>query len=603
MVGWYDPRQLARTGWEVIVSAMFGKHADKRVIQAIADTGSLKPRLYHEVPYSGGDYWFDYISDVGDGFDSTYTVAYHATRPTLQLSAKGSHSPIGTRQGDLLVFGGDEVYPTAGAKDYDERLVHPYNLAFPKKTAAQLKDPNIKQPPIFAIPGNHDWYDSLAVFMNLFCRQKAFCGWRTYQNRSYFAVKLPQGWWLFGTDMQLSSSLDDAQMDFFKTIVRNHMAADDRIILCNAEPYWITDKMYRSDPNYNNRNMGLFEGHHLDHRAVIYVAGDRHYYRHHEETSNRGKPVAADSTKKKHRFVAGGGGAFLHPTHREGVDEIGRDRIYGLKASFPAESASFWLTFRNLLFPFLNPYFGFVTGTLYLLTAQAFQADLSKFGLSDWTSAVTAVLYDAVREPIATFWVMLIGLAFIFFTDTHSKYVRIFAGPLHALAHFAGVFGLGWAAAYWFADYSTVWQVVLSALLIFGGGYFVGGFVMGIYLLITLNIFGVHHNEAFSSLSLESYKNFLRFKIDEDGTLTVFPIGIERITKNWKEGDKSSGDPACTPAMDPLPESNRPFLIEEPIVFEKPYSPSEGLKLADAIEVSSVAINRSDQLIPHAVNV
>src|SRR5215204_3175768 len=49
MVGWYDPFQLARTGYEVIVSAMFGKHADKRVIQAIADTGSLKPRLYHEV--------------------------------------------------------------------------------------------------------------------------------------------------------------------------------------------------------------------------------------------------------------------------------------------------------------------------------------------------------------------------------------------------------------------------------------------------------------------------------------------------------------------------------------------------------------------------
>ena len=53
MVGWYDPRQLARTGWEVIVSAMFGKHADKRVIQAIADNGSTKKRLYHEIVEDG----------------------------------------------------------------------------------------------------------------------------------------------------------------------------------------------------------------------------------------------------------------------------------------------------------------------------------------------------------------------------------------------------------------------------------------------------------------------------------------------------------------------------------------------------------------------
>ena len=81
MVGWYDPRQLARTGWEVIVSAMFGKHADKRVIQAIADNGSTKKRLYHEIVEDGsGEFWFDYVSDVGDGFDSTYTVAYHLTR-------------------------------------------------------------------------------------------------------------------------------------------------------------------------------------------------------------------------------------------------------------------------------------------------------------------------------------------------------------------------------------------------------------------------------------------------------------------------------------------------------------------------------------------
>ena len=81
MVGWYDPRQLARTGWEVIVSAMFGKHADKRVIQAIADNGSPKKRLYHEIVEDGsGEFWFDYVSDVGDGFVHESDRQVHAAR-------------------------------------------------------------------------------------------------------------------------------------------------------------------------------------------------------------------------------------------------------------------------------------------------------------------------------------------------------------------------------------------------------------------------------------------------------------------------------------------------------------------------------------------
>lgn len=602
MVGWYDPRRLVRTGWEVIVSAMFGKHADKRVIQAIADTGSTKDRLYHEIVEDGsGEFWFDYVSDVGDGFDPTYTVAYHLTRDRLAVGTKPGGTQLAMKRGELLIFGGDEVYPTAGAKDYKERLVDVYNLAFPKKTAAQLKDPNTKHPPVFAIPGNHDWYDSLAEFMKIFCRGKAFCGWTTHQNRSYFALKLPRGWWLFGTDMQLSSSLDDAQMDFFGTIVDKHMAEGDRIILCNAEPYWITDKMYRNDPNYNNRNMGFFEGHILKGRGAVYVAGDRHYYRHHEEKSNLGKPVDPQSKTKKQRFVAGGGGAFLHPTHREGVQEVGRDRLYDLKASYPTERTSFWLTFRNLIFPYDNPYLGFVTAVLYLLTAQAFRADLSRFGISQWQDAATAVIRDAVYEPIATFWVVLIFAAFYLFTDTHSKYLRFVAGPIHAVLHFIGVFALGWAAAYGLSDFSPIPKFFLSIAIVGGGGYILGPLIMGIYLLVMLNVFGVHHNEAFSSLKLSSYKNFLRFKIEADGTLTVYPIGVEQPIKNWKDGDTRSGEPKLIPARKPLPDKNTPFLIEEPARFEKPLAPAA--PAVPTATATSTVPAAQPTVIDHKVNI
>jgi len=239
MVGWYDPGQLIKTGWEVIVSAMFGKHADKRIIQAISETGNAKPRLFHQITgFDDKEFWFDYVSDVGDGFDPTYTVAYHITRPNLRVGTRGKRSEAEiTKRGNLIVFGGDEVYPAADPKEYEARLKCPYSLAFPAPTRAQKAKATEAAPLAFAIPGNHDWYDSLAGFMNLFCRQKYFCGWQTQQTRSYFAVKLPHGWWLFGTDMQLSSTLDDPQMNFFEKIVREHMLPGDRIILCNAEPH------------------------------------------------------------------------------------------------------------------------------------------------------------------------------------------------------------------------------------------------------------------------------------------------------------------------------------------------------------------------------
>ncbi|MGH9947940.1 MAG: metallophosphoesterase [Pyrinomonadaceae bacterium] len=590
MVGWYDPFQLARTGYEVFVSTMFGKHADKRIIQAILDAGSGNERLYHEIKeQEGKDFWFDYVSDVGDGFNSTYTVAYHLTEPDLNLvTGEKDAQTHPTKRGELLIFGGDEVYPTAGPEAYDERLVFPYNTAFPKKTRAQLqKDPELKSPPVFAIPGNHDWYDSLAVFTNLFCRARAFCGWKSYQNRSYFAVKLPRGWWIFGTDMQLSSSLDDPQQAYFKTVVENHFEAEDKVILCNAEPWWITKKMYPDDPYYKNHGMGFFEGHLLRDRIAIHVAGDRHYYRRHEEISK--KPEDGGSESKTQKIVAGGGGAFLHPTHFEGVDEIGiRDR-YELKASYPNESTTFWLTFRNLGFLPLNLKFGIVTGLLYLLTAQAFKADLSQFGISEYWPAIKAVLYDAVYEPTATFWVALIILAFYFFTDTHSKYLRYFAGPLHAVAHFIAVFAFGWIAAYWLAGFSALPHFLLTVLIMYTGGHVIGSIIFGLYLLVSLNIFRIHHNEAFSAIKIEGFKNFLRFQIQKNGDLTIYPVGIEAAIRDWKEGDKASGKRKVEPKASVLEKKYKPFLIEEPIKFVKPVVDSQSPEKAETVSAAEPA--------------
>lgn len=548
-------------------------------MQALADSGDLRKQLYYEVTgQSESDLWFDYISDVGDGFDSTYTMAYHLTRETLPLtrqmgdqeSAVGSAS-YETFRGDLLLFGGDEIYPTASVETYAERLTSLYNSVFPWKTNNQINNqPNKTIPSVFAIPGNHDWYDSLNAFSDIFCSQKRFAGWQTEQNRSYFAIKLPKGWWLFGTDMQLGSSLDKAQIAYFKKVMKN-VNPYDRIILCNAEPHWITAKMYANIPAYNNRNMGYFEGGVLKHQVAVYIAGDRHYYRRHEEILNGKTKIDPTSQSKVQKIVAGGGGAFLHPTHNEEVGKIGKRDIFELRKTYPEESTSQRLAYWNLLFPLWNIKFGVVTGILYLLTAQAYLADLGRFSLENLSGALKTVVGAAFTQPVALFWTVLIFGGFLLFTDTHSKFYRFIAGPIHAFAHLAAVFVIGWFAAFWIGGSEELrsWslpQLAGMAALIFSGGAIIGSWIMGIYLYISLNLFGRHHNEAFSSLKIADYKNFLRFTIDQkSGNLTIYPIGVERVVKSWKKGIK--GEPKLVP--DNLRPENKPFLIEEPIVFVK----------------------------------
>lgn len=150
--------------------------------------------------------------------------------------------------------------------------------------------------------------------------------------------------------MQIGSALDTPQIDFFARVMKK-LEPDDRIILCNAEPHWLYTKLYKNDPAFDNRNMGYFEGHILQNRVAVYIAGDRHYYRRHENPKTG-----------RQKIKAGGGGAFLPPTHYENVEQIGKRDKYDLRESFPDTKTSRKLGWFNLLFPLYNPWFGVVTG-------------------------------------------------------------------------------------------------------------------------------------------------------------------------------------------------------------------------------------------------
>lgn len=567
MVGWYDPGQLMQTAGQVVVSTIFGRNADQRMIEALfADVDSVAlpdpsdPRLIEGgvEDYSDlSDLWIDYVADTGDGWNSTYTVAYYLSRPTLTCRDPNGAEHT-TRAGQILIFGGDEVYPTASQLEYKRRTLAPYDDAF--EGAAS-------RPDLYAIPGNHDWYDSLVAFTRYFISKTEVKGFRTRQARSYFALKLPHGWWLLGLDVQLGSYIDGPQVDYFQQVAEQ-IAAEDSVIICNAEPAWIYDHLYKQDdPNMDDRNLDFVERVILKGKSVrVFLAGDLHHYRRH---------AAGDQTQK---ITAGGGGAFLHPTHGADIERIqeafdGQDkaqsRNFVHKQSWPPPEESRKLCRRNLFFHWLNPKFGIVPALLYLLSAWSVMAPIGELGLSDFGAAIYTTMTTMLNSPLAVFWVVIVFLGFWLFTDTHVRWYRWVGGTVHGLAHVVAIFFIGWGAAYLVVHemgfpFRSIGQLLLSGIIIFGCGYLIGPFILGIYLFISLNGFGRHANEAFSSLRIEDWKSFVRLRIAPDGTVTVFPIGIRQVPRRWLESSDDLSGPRFVPDD---PNATMPELIEGPITI------------------------------------
>ncbi len=559
MVRWLHPAQLLRTGLDALVAAVFGARADHRLIEAV-----VRPQApffdYSQETLPEGDFWLDYVADTGDGWDSTYTVARLLALPELKLPVRGVSrgEPHATKRGRVLVFGGDGVYPGASREVYEERLVQPYEAAMRRSHAPS--------PDLFVIPGNHDWYDGLSAFMRLFCANRWIAGRRTRQSRSYFALKLPHRWWVIGTDVQLNSDIDVPQVEYFREVAQ-HMGPEDRIILCNAEPAWILSVASRRKGSYLENNLEYLQEKVLGRRISVFLAGDLHHYRRHEDAAGRQK------------ITAGGGGAFLHPTHAPAAHVL-RDG-YRIQKSFPDERTSRKLARKNLLLIRYSPLFGLMTGALYLLLALAAYAEVGSLGLSRLPQVVLAVANSMVSRP----WTLVLGLGtiggLIGFADSHFGKWRALAGTLHGLGHILGAFFTAWGATYLAVsglgicpeltpdglNCTAGWahlagKFLLSSGLTFLGGFLVGPFVMGLYLWLSVNFFGAHSNEAFISLALPDWKNFLRLHINEDGHLTVYPVGIERVPRKWKQTHAGPYAPAYEPDD---ARATPPVLIEPPI--------------------------------------
>lgn len=551
MTGWFEPLLLGKLLLRVIVSDLFGQYADRRLIEAALDPATKEKHLKNAqlvrlAPDEEGAVWLDYVSDLGDGFDATYAVAYLLAQPKLRVG--DDLLP----RAHVLIMGGDEVYPTALRDDYKVKMRIPYEFALPDtKEKSEI--------PLFLLPGNHDWYDGLVNFLAIFCREKptAIGRWRSNQRRSYFAAKLTENWWLWGIDIALVRDMDQPQADYFVAIAEG-MPKGANIILCSAEPGWY--KAEAKGGSYRTlsyaagiaKNAGKAEGG-RDLKIPLILSGDSHHY-------------ARYSGSGRQYITSGGGGAFLHGT-LELKDKIEAEWLWdrratlALQSCYPSKETSAGLLDGNRAFGTLNPELTTSIALLYL----AFSFVLSLAWRWDVGLGIFALLFA--------------GLYFYARYQEGHSLKALTLSAAHAAAHMAVVVAISWLALWtnrrFFGGFDWPWWLWLGALAVgaLTAGRLLAGKIFGWNLLLTCRHFGMNHNDAFSAMKLDSHRHFLRIRISGD-TLTIYPVKLEKVPARDEWRANSERTTEWSPSVFVPDPPMTAELIEEPLFIDASRAPT-----------------------------
>ncbi|KAK4429041.1 hypothetical protein Salat_1204100 [Sesamum alatum] len=358
MVPWYSgtSADLFKTVFDLLVSVtVFVGRFDMRMMQAAmsrVEDGAKQEDLLYDQFSEHDELWFDFMADTGDGGNSSYSVARLLAKPSVRI--RSNDSVITLPRANLLLIGGDLAYPNPSTFTYERRLFRPFEYALQpplwyKEEHIAVNKPELpcgvsalKQydgPQCFLIPGNHDWFDGLQTFMRYICHKSWLGGWFMPQKKSYFALQLPKGWWVFGLDLALHCDIDVYQFKFFSELIKEKVGDYDSVIIMTHEPNWLLD-WYWNDAT--GKNISHLIRDHLRGRCKLRMAGDLHHYMRHSYVPSE-KPVYV-----QHLLVNGCGGAFLHPTHVfSGFNSL--DGVsYESKASYPSFEDSSRIALGNI---------------------------------------------------------------------------------------------------------------------------------------------------------------------------------------------------------------------------------------------------------------
>jgi hypothetical protein len=606
MVSWFSPIILLKTLKDLVLSKIVGSQLDTRELQSLnevvhdsdsittSSTGKIKH--YYQNNEDSQDFYFDYIADTGDGWDSTYTVASLLSRDYLVFDNEALKLP----RGEFLLMGGDEVYPGPSEKAYENRLIRPFQYAWEwlwmndsnktsnnnRRSGSYIRLKN--QPDVYAIPGNHDWYDSLIAFRKVFCnifQRKQIGQWQANQKRSYFAISLPHDWVVLSFDIGLDQyKLDGLQCHYFSNIIST-LSSQHKLIVLVAEPLWVYGGVQKKKLNIVYQDIEkLIQQPFVDKsepapKIYLNLSGDTHNYQRYETLSDEGFEdcigkcsshykctdqqlgdliSSAQKQHKRQQIVAGGGGAFLHPTHsttqqnmqvipnrdyilgehakNPHLSEVELKDMYQLKCRYPEIKESKKLAMK-LLFKFLpgNISLGIFIATLYLALAWPMRAFLDSVlvqqqYLNDFS--------DSGLNFLTLLISFLLVVIFSLWASSRPSFSLItITGAIHGLLQAVLLYG-GYFLIYFLVV--NIWQKydlqygwflfpITRDILFF---IFIGVFsplLLSLALWVYLNYFNTNQNDLFGSGSIAGYKHIIRLKINSQGHLIVYPIAIKNV--------------------------------------------------------------------------
>ncbi|MFD9981812.1 metallophosphoesterase family protein [Streptomyces massasporeus] len=310
-ISWLDPKMLwvARNG---VLASWFGDPTGRTRSRWVAQRAASGAPADKVIRRDDPDrFSFLVIGDTGEGDDPQYAVV-----PGLLKTGQDTR---------FAVLASDVIYPVGSADDYDTKFFRPYRDY---------------RAPIYAIPGNHDWYEDLGGFMRVFCddapplppeprprpltrawlrsllwhRARPDAGQHLAEARALRSAPgqqavQPGPYWaidagpvrIIGIDTGLLGTLDAEQGAWLREVSRgprpkilvtgSPLYVDGRSEPCAIEGGGTVDDIVR-DP---------------DHHYVAAIGGDIHNYQRY--------PVRLDDGRTLQYVVAGGGGAFMHATH------------------------------------------------------------------------------------------------------------------------------------------------------------------------------------------------------------------------------------------------------------------------------------------------
>jgi hypothetical protein len=610
-VAWLHPLELARTAYHAWLSQVATSYLDRREVLAALDRRPSQPDGPPPDPWSGQPpvsrdsaaywssttrqtegIWIDFVADIGDSWEATHAVA--TLMAQRELNVRGREMPL--PHADLVVLGGDLVYPAPTRHSYRRRTCEPLGSAFPQEEQPSKTKPELPIRPrrLVAIPGNHDWYDGLTSFVREFCQGGSLGGWQLVQGRSYFALKLMKGWWVWGIDIALDTRIDPAQQTYFFDIVTNQNGCreprfdrGDRIILCTAKPSWLPSSRY-SDDAYKNLEFFVRELI-VPHGGVVatMLSGDLHHYSRYE--SDEG-----------HQFItSGSGGSYLMGTHHLPAEvrpfkvppkkEEAESSPYLHSAfvrsgfTYPSQSDSRRLALGALRLAFrrVNIPFCLTVGLIAFWTARMFDRVAPGLLTTEWGSR-HAVSWRFDMLAMLSALVVVMGCGW-FAAATNKKARPLLTWPW-GLAHGMGQLAVAVILALLLMPhplqrlgaagppYLTLpgpFMPVAHALSVIGDAAvfvliagWIGATLVGAYLTVSDRMLRWHANEVFAAQSICDYRSFVRIHLAANGHATIYPIGLRHVPRWWRSRlVRTDSDPQ----YEPMDAELLPHLIEGPI--------------------------------------